>query len=162
MRSRCFAFRGGLFSSSAPGSLSKSFLLHPEGFVTKGKEETGCVTRGVYESLAEARRNTERNARAASLGLPSLAATKRHYPRLDTLATLSLLPPFALPPPRPLSPFLPLPRALLRSALLLPLSRQRALPLGLSLALSLALPPAVFLSLRRDLASFSDSRDLCT
>lgn len=39
IRSRCFAFHGGLFSSSTSPALSKSFLLHPEGFVAKGKEE---------------------------------------------------------------------------------------------------------------------------
>lgn len=94
---RCFAFHGGLFSSST--TLSKSFLLYAEGFVAKGKEDGLRDTRRTYESLAEARRNTERNARAANLGLPSLAATKRHYPRLDTLATLSL------PPPSSPSPF---------------------------------------------------------
>lgn len=37
MRSRCFAFHGGLFSSST--TLSKSFLLYAEGFVAKGKED---------------------------------------------------------------------------------------------------------------------------
>lgn len=40
-------------------------------------------------STGERARNTERDARASVLGLPSLAATKRHYPRLDTLATHS-------------------------------------------------------------------------
>lgn len=39
IRSRCFAFHDGLFSSSTSPALSKSFLLHPEGFVAKGKEE---------------------------------------------------------------------------------------------------------------------------
>lgn len=98
-----------------------------------------------YESLAEARRNTERNARVANLGLPSLAATKRHYPRLDTLATLSLLP---LPLAIPLCHSTPSSRFFF-------LFRTNVLSLSLSFS---------HLSCSRftDLASFSNSRDLCT
>lgn len=121
-------------------------ILSPvRGGVRSEGERRRIAWHEAYESLAEARRNTERNARAANLGLPSLAATKRHYPRLDTLATLSLLP---LPLAIPLCHSTPSSRFFF-------LFRTNVLSLSLSF---------FHLSCSRftDLASFSNSRDLCT
>lgn len=121
-------------------------ILSPvRGGVRSEGERRRIAWHEAYESLAEARRNTERNARAANLGLPSLAATKRHYPRLDTLATLSLLP---LPLAIPLCHSTPSSRFFF-------LFRTNVLSLSLSFS---------HLSCSRftDLASFSNSRDLCT
>lgn len=121
-------------------------ILSPvRGGVRSEGERRRIAWHEAYESLAEARRNTERNARAANLGLPSLAATKRHYPRLDTLATLSLLP---LPLSIPLCHSTPSSRFFF-------LFRTNVLSLSLSFS---------HLSCSRftDLASFSNSRDLCT
>jgi len=69
-------------------------MYHANYRRTEEVEERACreVHAGIErEKLRLGRaRNTERDAQTASLGLPSLAAAKRHYPRLDMLTTLFL------------------------------------------------------------------------
>ena len=125
----------------------------------EGKEEDDVVCVDAHEAYGEpfgpnARRNTERNARAASHSLPSLAATKRHYPRLDTLATLSVLSPYG-------SPFPPC-RSTPSSSRFFFLFRVNSFTLSLSISLSLA-PSRPSRSRLREIFRLSPTRlDLCT